>query len=52
MLEGEFPMRIEVVSLAAIVAGIVALWQPKHFRLAVGIYLLLVGVLSLGVIRL
>jgi hypothetical protein len=44
-------MRIEIVSLAAIIAGIVTLWQPKNFRLAVGIYLLLVGVLGLGVIR-
>lgn len=44
-------MRIDVVALAAIIAGIIALWQPKHFRTAVGIYLLIVGVLSLGVVR-
>lgn len=44
-------MRIDIVGLAAIVAGVIALWQPKHFRLAVGIYLLIVGVLSLGVVR-
>ncbi len=44
-------MRLDVLSLAAIVAGIIALWQPKHFRMAVGIYLLLVGVLGLGVVR-
>lgn len=45
-------MRIEIVSVAAIIAGIVTLWQPKHFRTAVGIYLLLVGVLGSGIIRL
>lgn len=44
-------MRLDIVSLAAIVAGVVTLWQPKHFRMAVGIYLLLVGVLGLGVVR-
>ncbi|NMP24543.1 DUF3096 domain-containing protein [Sulfobacillus harzensis] len=44
-------MRLDIVSLAAIIAGVVALWQPRHFRMAVGIYLLIVGVLGLGVIR-
>lgn len=44
-------MRIDILSLAAIAAGVVTLWQPKNFRLAVGIYLLLVGVLGLGVVR-
>ncbi len=45
-------MRIDIVSLAAIIAGIVTLWQPRHFRVAVGIYLLIVGVLGMGVVRL
>lgn len=44
-------MRIDVVAVTAIIAGIVTLWQPKHFRLAVGIYLLVFGVLGPGVMR-
>lgn len=44
-------MRFDILSLAAIIAGVVTLWQPRHFRMAVGIYLLLVGVLGLGVVR-
>ena len=44
-------MRFDILSLAAIVAGVITLWQPRHFRLAVGIYLLLVGVLGLGVVH-
>lgn len=45
-------MRIDIIAAAAIIAGLVTLWQPKHFRVAVGVYLLIVGVLGLGVIRL
>lgn len=45
-------MRIDIVSAAAIAAGIIALWQPRHFRLAVGVYLIVAGVLSLGLFRL
>lgn len=44
-------MRFDILSLAAIIAGVVTLWQPRHFRMAVGIYLLLVGVLGLGVVH-
>ncbi len=44
-------MRLDILSLAAIIAGVVTLWQPRHFRMAVGIYLLLVGVLGMGVVR-
>lgn len=44
-------MRFDILSLAAIIAGVITLWQPRHFRLAVGVYLLLVGVLGLGVVH-
>lgn len=39
---------MNIVALAAIAAGTVALWQPRHFRLAVGIFLLIFGVEESG----
>lgn len=45
-------MQVDVLALAAIAAGIITLWQPRHFRITVGIYLLFVGVVGLGAIRL
>lgn len=44
-------MRLDILSLAAIIAGVITLWQPRHFRMAVGIYLLMAGVLGLGVLH-
>lgn len=44
-------MTIDIVALGAIVAGGISLWQPRHFRIAVGVYLLLFGVLQLGLLR-
>lgn len=45
-------MSLNIIGLAAIVAGAVSLWQPKHFRLAVGIFLLIDGVVKIGLLHL
>lgn len=43
---------MNILAILAIVAGAISLWQPRHFRLAVGIYLLIVGIVGLGIIHL
>ncbi len=44
-------MTLSLVGIAAIVAGAVSLWQPKHFRLAVAIFLLIDGVVKIGLLH-
>ncbi|AEJ41077.1 hypothetical protein TPY_2919 [Sulfobacillus acidophilus TPY] len=41
-------MRQDLMALAAMATGIVTLWNPRYFRLVLGLYLLLVGVFGLG----
>lgn len=40
-----------LVALCAIAAGVVSLWQPRHFRTATGVFLILWGVISLGIMH-
>ena len=45
-------LSLNLIGLAALVAGAVTLWQPKHFRMAVGIFLLIDGVVKIGLLHL
>lgn len=44
-------MSVNILAVAAIIAGAVSLWQPRHSRIAVGVFLILYGVIELGIVR-
>lgn len=44
-------VAVDILGLAAIAAGVVTFWQPRHFRTAVGVFLVLYGIFHLGLLR-